>query len=106
MKKDNFTFVPVLLNKFYYFTLIYFCLSYSEQKKGFELISGATLISLYITAFNFIFSLIIYVGAKTLITFQLVFSSIIALFWLLILIIIMILHFLNKMVIMLLMSPY
>lgn len=88
MKKDNFTFVPVLLNKFYYFTLIYFCLSYSEQKKGFELISGATLISLYITAFNFIFSLIIYVGAKTLITFQLVFSSIIALFWLLIIIII------------------
>ena len=40
--------VPVLMNKFYYFTLIYYCISYSEQKKKFSLISGSTLISVYL----------------------------------------------------------
>ena len=40
--------VPVLMNKFYYFTLIYYCISYSEQKKKFDLISGSTLISVYL----------------------------------------------------------
>ena len=82
MKNDYYTFIPVLLNKFYYFTLIYFCLSYSEKKKGLELISGATLISLYITAFNFVTNLILYLGTKGLIILQLIFSSFIALFWL------------------------
>ena len=40
--------VPVLMNKFYYFTLTYYCISYSEQKKKFDLISGSTLISIYL----------------------------------------------------------
>ena len=86
MKNDYYTFIPVLLNKFYYFTLIYFCLSYSEKKKGLELISGATLISLYITAFNFVINFILYLGTKGLIILQLIFSSFIALFWLFIII--------------------
>ena len=87
MKNDYYTFIPVLLNKFYYFTLIYFCLSYSEKKKGLELISGATLISLYITAFNFVINFILYLGTKGLIILQLIFSSFIALFWLFIIIV-------------------
>ena len=41
-------FIPVLMNKFYYFTLIYYCISYSEQKKKFDLISGSTLISVHL----------------------------------------------------------
>ena len=82
MQNDYYTIVPVLLNKFYYFTLIYFCLSYSEKKKGLELISGATLISLYITAFNLITNFIRSLGPKGLLILQLIFSSFIALFWL------------------------
>ena len=46
------------MNKFYYFTLIYFCISFSESKKKFELISGSTLISIYLFIWNLIISLI------------------------------------------------
>jgi len=53
-----FIFAPILMNKFYYFTLIYFCVSFSESKKKFELISGSTLISVYLNIWNFIISLI------------------------------------------------
>lgn len=87
LKKDYYAMFPVLLNKYYYFTLIYFCLTYTEGKESFELISGATLISLYISAFDFIVSLIQLLGAKGTIIFQLIFSSFIALFWLLMIII-------------------
>ena len=52
-----FIFSPILMNKFYYFTLIYFCISFSESKKKFELISGSTLISIYLLIWNFIISL-------------------------------------------------
>ena len=82
MKNDYFTAVPVLLNKFYYFTLIYFCLSYSERKQGLELISGETLISLYISAFDIIISLILYISTNGLIIIQLICSCFISLFWL------------------------
>ena len=86
MKNDYLIVVPVLLNKFYYFTLIYFCLSFAEKKKKLELISGATLISFYIIGFNFITSLLRYIGSRGLIIIQIVFSSFIAFFWLMIII--------------------
>ena len=72
MKNDYLIVVPVLLNKFYYFTLIYFCLSFAEKKKKLELISGATLISFYIIGFNFITSLLRYIGSRGLIIIQIV----------------------------------
>ena len=53
-----FIFAPILMNKFYYFTLIYFCVSFSESKKKFDLISGSTLISIYLLLWDFIISLI------------------------------------------------
>ncbi len=52
--------VPVLMNKFYYFTLIYYCISYTEDKKQFELISGSTLISIYLSISDLIVSLIVF----------------------------------------------
>ena len=45
-KNKNFCLIPVLMNKFYYFSLIFFCVSYSEQIKTIELIPGSTLISI------------------------------------------------------------
>ena len=57
--KNNILFlVPVLMNQFYQFTLIYYCISYSEEKKQFEIISSSTLISLYIFLWKIIISLI------------------------------------------------
>ena len=46
------------MSKFYHFTLIYFCISYSEDKKKFELISGSTLITIYLSIWEFIISFI------------------------------------------------
>ena len=51
-------FIPLLMSKFYHFTLIYFCISYSEDKKKFELISGSTLITIYLSIWEFIISFI------------------------------------------------
>ena len=33
-KSHYFIFIPILMNKFFYFTLIYYCISYSESKKS------------------------------------------------------------------------
>ena len=84
--KDNYVIFPVLLNKYYYFTLLYFCLTYSEEQDGFNLISSSTLISLYISAFDFIISIIGVLGTKSVIIIQLVFSCFVGIFWLFIII--------------------
>ena len=57
-KNNNILLVPILINKFYYFTLIFYCISYSEEKRKFELISSSTLISVYLFIINTIISLI------------------------------------------------
>jgi len=45
----NYIFIPVLMNKFYYLTLNYYCTYTCEEKKlkEFEIISASTLISIY-----------------------------------------------------------
>ena len=52
--KDNINiiFMPILMNKFYYFTLNYYCTYTSETTKKFQLISSSALISFYILLFN------------------------------------------------------
>ena len=71
----NLYLVPVLMNKFYYFTLIFYCISYSEEKRKFELISSSTLISIYLFIINSIISLIRNsIPLKPLHIIQLVFS--------------------------------
>ena len=80
-KSENFLFenanlflVPILMNKFYYFTLIYYCISYSERKK-FDLISGSTLISIYLFIWETITSLIRdYMSLNALFIMQIVLS--------------------------------
>ena len=79
-KTVNYIYIPILMNKFYYFTLTYYCISYSEDKKGFELISGSTLISIYIMIWelilNFIREFFDRDNIKILYIIQIVFSSI------------------------------
>ena len=80
-KTQNLIFVPILMNKFYYFTLIFFCVSFSEEKKKFELISGSTLISIYLTLGDLIISLIRdHSSLNALYITQIVFSSLPSLF--------------------------
>ena len=74
-ENNNFVLVPILINKFYYFTLIFYCLSYSEEKRKFELISSSTLISVYLFIINTIISLIrTYIPLKVLYIIQLIFA--------------------------------
>ena len=55
-KNLNYIFIPVLMNKFYYLTLNYYCTYISEEKKikDFEIIPASTLISIYIGVWNII----------------------------------------------------
>jgi hypothetical protein len=57
-KYNNIILIPIIMNKFYYFTLMYYCISYSEDKKGQDLISGSTLISFYIFVFNLFYDVL------------------------------------------------
>ena len=50
--------MPILMNKFYYFTLNYYCIYTSEDIKKFDIIPGSSLISIYISIWDFILSLI------------------------------------------------
>ena len=47
---------PILVNKFFFFTLTYYCLSYSEDQQGFELISSSTLISIYLVIWDLFYN--------------------------------------------------
>ena len=61
--KDNINIIlmPILMNKFYYFTLNYYCIYTSEKEKKFELISSSSLISFYIAIWNLVITLIKFV---------------------------------------------
>ena len=50
----NIIFMPILMNKFYYFTLNYYCIYTAEENKKFELISASSLISVYIALWNLV----------------------------------------------------
>ena len=58
--KDNINiiFIPILMNKFFYFTLNYYCVYTGEEEKKFDIISGSSLISIYILIWNLAMSLI------------------------------------------------
>ena len=58
MKNNYYIYSPILLNKFYYFTINYYCISISADNKNFELISASLLISMYLTIQNLIISFI------------------------------------------------
>ena len=79
--EDNYyIYVSVLMNKFFYFTLIFYSLSVSEDNKGFELISGSTLTSVYLLIWNtFIDYITTYNYDIILIGIQLIFSGILCL---------------------------
>ena len=58
--KDNINiiFIPILMNKFYYFTLNYYCIYTAEEDKKFEIISGSSLISFYILIWSLFMTLV------------------------------------------------
>lgn len=86
--------IPILMNKFYYFTLIFYCVSYSDQQKKVDLISGSTLISIYL----FIWETIVYfirnnISLKSLYITQIVFDCLFPCFIVLFMLVIIIILF-------------
>ena len=51
----NIILIPILMNKFFYLTLNYYCSFTSEDNKQFEFISISTLISIYMTIWDTLF---------------------------------------------------
>jgi len=82
--EDNYyLYITILMNKFYYFTFIYYNLSISEDKKGLDLMSGATLISIYLLIWNLFRDILInYVYVHFLAGIQFAFSVLISLLFL------------------------
>lgn len=52
---SSYILIPILMNNFFYFTFTYYCVKIAEEKKGFELVSGSTLITIYILIWGMIF---------------------------------------------------
>ena len=78
-KTNNYIYIPILMNKFFCFTLIYYCLIF-KLVKGFDLISSASLISIYIVLYDLAISIIQNIfddeNIYILYIIQLIFSSI------------------------------
>ena len=55
---NSYIYIPILMNKFFYFTFSYYCIKTGEIEKGFDLVSGSTLISIYISIWNIILLII------------------------------------------------
>ena len=55
-ENNNIIFIPILMNKFYYFTLNYYCSYTSEDNKKFEFISSSTLVSIYMLLWDILLS--------------------------------------------------
>lgn len=82
-KNTNIIILPILLNKLFFLTLNYYCTYQTEEKKDqdFELISGSTLISIYLAIFNFIINYIQKIHSdKDLFLIQICFSCLPCLF--------------------------
>jgi hypothetical protein len=79
--------IPILLTKFYFFTFNFYCVSISNEQKGYELVmSGSTLISLYLMIWNLLLKYLILNNIKNdkiLYIIQLVFSFFIFLYFIL-----------------------
>ena len=54
----NYAFVPIFMNKFYFFTFAHHCTIFTDEAEGLDLISCSTLISIYLTIWDFIIGFI------------------------------------------------
>ena len=71
-------YIPILMSKFFYFSLNYYAVSKSEETKGFELISGSISISIYLLIWNIIYEILIsYLSENSLFVLQILFAVIV-----------------------------
>ena len=76
---NNLLLIPIILNKFFYFTQSKFCLLFIGENKTFELLSNSTTLSIYILFWDVIIALLLKLDIKILYIIQFIGSSLIIL---------------------------
>ena len=72
--------IPILMNKFYYFTFAYHCAVYTDVEGGIDLISSSTLLSIYLSIWGLFFDFLMdKFSINILLSIQIIFSLIIVL---------------------------
>ena len=88
--KNNYIFyVPILINKFYYFTFAHQCTIYTDNDDEINYFTIATLLSIYLQIWDFFLDLLKKIPTKGLLLFQLILSTGIILISLFILVILL-----------------
>jgi hypothetical protein len=87
---NNYISIPIFMSKFYFFTFTHYCTIYTDEADGIELISCSTLISIYLSIWDFVIGFITEnISIKALFIIQMIPCTIIVLAVLLILFIVM-----------------
>jgi len=53
ISNNNYISIPIFMSKFYFFTFTHYCTIYTDEADGIELISCSTLISIYLSIWDF-----------------------------------------------------
>ena len=77
---NNYISIPIFMSKFYFFTFTHYCTIYTDEADGIELISCSTLISIYLSIWDFFIGFIVdNIPIKGLFIIQMLFCIIIVL---------------------------
>ena len=79
---NNYFYIPIFLNKFYYFEFAHQCTVYTDIEEGIDIFSFATLLSLYLKGWDLFIFLLNFLPLKVLLYFQIVISVFIILVYL------------------------
>ena len=82
VKNNNYFYIPIFINKFYYFTFAHQCTVYTDIEEGIDFFSFATLLSIYLKAWDILIYFLQKLPLEILLYFQIVVSFFIILVFL------------------------
>ena len=75
VEKNYFFYIPILMNKFYYFVFAYHCTVYTDNEEGIDYFSSATLLSIYLFIWDLFIDLLKKAPIEVLLYVQIALSS-------------------------------
>ena len=79
VKNNYYFYIPILMNKFFFFTFAHHCTVFTDTEDGIDFFSCATLLSIYLEIWDFFLDLLKKCPINILLYFQLFLSSVIIL---------------------------
>ena len=79
VKNNYYFYIPILMNKFYFFTFAHHCTVYTDIEDEIDFFSCATLLSIYLQIWDFCIDLLKICPINVLLIIQIIFSSLIIL---------------------------